>query len=202
MGTASASLRWSPVADTTTLYLVRHGEIDRPRTEDFVNAVLTERGIEQVHEVGLKWTHPIPDIIYCSPLARSVETASVFAKVFRRPIKTVHGLEEWSATDKDVPQNVYRETERKCWADFDYENDHGESLNHATQRIIHHLAEIARRHPRRPVMVSGHGILFALFVAHVKGVRATEESKDHIAFAHWAVVEHRRGWRIVRDFGA
>lgn len=190
------------MADATTLYLVRHGEIDRPRTEDFVHAVLTERGIEQVHHVGLKWKLSIPDVIYCSPLARSVETASVFAKVFRRPIKTVYGLEEWSATEKDVPQEVYRETERKCWADFNYENDDGESLNSATQRIIHHLTELARLHPRRPVMVSGHGILFALFLGHVKGVRASEESKDRIGFAHWAVFEYRRGWRMLRDFGA
>lgn len=189
------------MAEASTLYLVRHGEIDRPRTEDFVNAVLTDRGIAQVHDVGTKWTLPIPDMIYCSPLARSVETASVMAAAFRRPIKTVQGLEEWSATDKNVSQERYREIERRCWADFDYGNDEGESLNHATQRVIHNLTEIARRHRGRPVMVSGHGILFALFIAHLRGERATEESKDRIGFAFWAVIEHRSGWLIARDFG-
>jgi probable phosphoglycerate mutase len=188
------------VAEPTTLYLVRHGEIDRPRTQDFVHAVLTDVGLQQVHDVGTNWTLPIPDIIYCSPLARSVETASVLAAAFRRPIRTVHGLEEWSATDKDVPQETYRETENRCWADFDYGNDEGESLNHATQRIIHHLTEIARRHSGRPVMVSGHSILFALFMAHLRGEPATEESKNRIGFAWWATVEHRSGWLVVRDF--
>lgn len=188
------------MADATTLYLVRHGEIDRPPAEDFVHAVLTDRGLGQVHDVGTRWTLLIPDIIYCSPLARSVETASVLAAAFRRPIRTVQGLEEWSATDKDVPQETYREIERRCWADFDYGNDVGESLNHATQRIIHHLTEIARRHPGRPVMVSGHAILFALFVAHLRGERATEASKNRIGFANWSTVERRSGWLIVRDF--
>jgi broad specificity phosphatase PhoE len=189
------------VAEPTTLYLARHGETDRPPAADFDLAVLTERGVQQVHDLGLRWTLPIPDLIYCSPLPRSIETGSVLAKVFRRPIKTVHGLEEWAATEKDVSQDVYRATERKCWADFDYENDDGESLNEATQRIIHHLAEIARVHPRRPVMVAGHAILFALFFGHIRGERATEESKDRIKFADWAVVEHRSRWHIVRDFG-
>jgi len=129
--------------------------------------------------------------VSCPAIRCSVETASVFAKVFRRPIKTVHGTEEWAATEKDVSQAVYRETERKCWEDFDYENDDGESLNRATQRIIHHLTEIARRHPGRPVMVSGHAILFALFFGHLRGERATEESKDRIKFASWSVVERR-----------
>ena len=189
------------MADPTTFYLVRHGETDRPPTEDFDDAVLTEAGVLQVHDVATRWTLAIPDLIYCSPLPRSVETASVFAKVFRRPIKTVHGTEEWAATERDVSQAVYRETERKCWADFDYENDDGESLNRATQRIIHHLTEIARRHPGRPVMVSGHAILFSLFLGHLRGERATEASKDRIKFAHWAAVEHRSGWQVVRDFG-
>ena len=189
------------MADPTTLYLMRHGETDRPSTEDFDLAVLTDEGVRQVHDAATRWAFPIPDLIYCSSLARSVETASVLAKVFRRPIKTVHGLEEWAATEKDVSQEVYRETERKCWADFDYVNDDGESLNHATQRILHHLTEIARRHAGRPVMVSGHAILFALFFGHLRGERATEESKDRIKFASWSVVERRSVWRIVRDFG-
>jgi len=189
------------VADPTTLYLARHGETDRPPAEDFEEAVLTEAGVKQVHDLGTRWTLPLPDLIYCSPLPRSVETASVFAKVFRRPIKTVHGLEEWAATEKEVSQEAYRETERKCWADFDYVNDDGESLNHATQRIIHYLTDIASRHPGRPLMVSGHAILFALFFGHLSGERATEASKDRIKFAYWAVVEHRSGWSIVRDFG-
>lgn len=188
------------MVEPTTLYLVRHGEIDRPPVAEFDEAVLTDHGRDQIHALALRWPLPIPDLIYCSPLARSIETASVFASVFRRPIRTVHGLEEWGATQRNVPQDVYRDLERRSWADFEFVNDEGESLSHATNRIIYHLRDIAGRHADRAVMVSGHAILFALFIAHVRGERATEEAKNRIGFANWGVMEHRRGWRVVRDF--
>jgi len=189
------------VADPTTLFLIRHGEIDRPPVYTFDDAVLTNRGADQIHEVALAWAHPIPDMIYCSPLPRSVETASIFAAVFRRPIRTAHDLEEWAATESDVPDYKYKEIERQCWADFNYGNDDGESLHHATDRIVRLLTEIADRHKGRAVMVSGHAILFALLVAYVRGDRATESSKDRIGFGHYAIAEHARDFRFVRDFG-
>lgn len=188
------------MAETATLYLLRHGEIDRPPVASFDDAVLTERGRAQIHALALRWRLPLPDVVYCSPLPRSVETASVVAVVFRRPMQTVHGLAEWAATEQDVPQEVYRDLERRCWADFDFQNDDGESLHHATDRIVEHLTAIAKRHPRRSVMVSGHAILFALFVALVRGERATEASKDRIGFGHWAVLEYAGTFRFVRDF--
>lgn len=183
------------------MYLIRHGEIDRPPVYNFDDAVLTERGADQIHEVALGWGHPIPDMIYCSPLPRSVETASILAAVFRRPIRTVRDLEEWAATEDDVPESTYKEYERRCWADFNFENDHGESLHHATDRIVRVLTEIAERHEGRAVMVSGHSILFALLVAYVRGDRATERSKDGIGFGQYAIVEHSTRFRFVRDFG-
>jgi broad specificity phosphatase PhoE len=189
------------VVSPTTLYLLRHGEIDRPPVYRFDDAVLTERGIDQIHGLALRWTHAVPDMIYCSPLPRSVETASICAAVFRRPIRTVRDLEEWAATEMDVPEAAYKELERRCWEDPNYENDSGESLHHATDRIVRVLTEIAGRHEGRPVMVSGHAILFALLLAYVRGDRATEASKDRIAFGSHAIAEHREGFRVLRDFG-
>src|SRR2546425_5557968 len=156
-GTASgsASSEWSLVDDPTTLFLLRHGEIDRPPVAQFDDAVLTERGREQIHGMALRWKHRTPDVIYCSPLARAVESASICAAVFRRPIRTDHAIEEWAATEQDVPQATYKDLERKCWADFDFRNDTGESLNHATVRVASALTDIARHHPGRPVMVAG-----------------------------------------------
>ena len=184
----------------TTLFLLRHGEIDRPPVAQFDDAVLTERGREQVHGMALRWKHRTPDVIYCSPLPRSVETASICAAVFRRPIRTVHELEEWAATEQDVPQDVYKDLERKSWADFDFQNDSGESLNHATVRIASALTEITERHAGRPVMVAGHAILFALFIAQVRGERASEAAKDEIPFGSHCVVEHLGQFRVMGNW--
>jgi len=189
------------VADPTTLYLLRHGEIDRPPVALFDDAVLTDTGLKQIHELALRWTHRIPEMIYCSHLPRSVETASILAAVFRRPIRTIGDLEEWAATEQDVPQETYVEWERRCWADEDYQNDSGESLRHATDRIVGVLTDLAARHAGRAVMVSGHAILFALFLARVQGGRATEDAKNRIGFGHYAIVEHQGSFRIARDFG-
>lgn len=189
------------MADPTVLYLLRHGEIDRPPVAQFDDAVLTDPGRVQVHDLALRWPHPVPDLIYCSHLARSVETASILAAVFRRPLRTVRGLEEWAATEWDVPQDTYLEWERQCWADFDHVNYEGESLHHATDRILDVLSRIVKDHPGRPVLVSGHAILFSLFRAHVLGERATEDAKNRIGFAWYAIVEHQDRFRVARDFG-
>lgn len=184
----------------TTLFLLRHGEIDRPPVAQFDDAVLTERGRNQIHELAEAWLHAVPDYIYCSHLPRSVETASIFASVVRRPVRMMHDLEEWAATEQDVSQKAYKALERRCWEDFDFENEEGESLNHATERIVGALTGVARRHRGRPILVSGHSILFALFVAHVRGERATEAAKDRIAFGSLAITEHGGAFRIVKDF--
>jgi len=189
------------VADPTTLYLIRHGEIDRPPVAQFDDAVLTEEGREQIHDLALRWTHPVPDLVYCSRLPRSVETASLLAAVWRRPTQTVRELKEWAATDGNVRQETYLEWERRCWADFDHHNDEGESLHHATDRIVDMLTKIAGDHAGRPIAVSGHAILFALFAAAVRGGHATEASKNRIGFGHYAIVESHSGFRIARDFG-
>jgi len=188
------------VDEPTTLFLLRHGEIDRPPVAQFDDAVLTEHGRDQVHRMALRWQHRTPDVIYCSPLARSVETASICAAVFRRPIRTVHELAEWAATEQDVPQDAYKALERKCWSDFNFQNDSGESLNHATVRIASVLAEIAERHAGRPAMVAGHAILFALFLAQVTGDRATEAAKDQIPFGSHCVVAYAGAFRVMGNW--
>lgn len=199
---ASAWSRWFRVADPSTLYLLRHGEIDRPPVWQFDDAVLTDRGRKQVRALAETWPHAVPDVIYHSPLPRSMETASICAVVWRRPTKPMRELNEWAATEKDVPQETYRILERKCWADLDFRNDAGESLGHATERIRDSLTTIATRHEGRPVLVSGHAILFALFLAQVRGERATEAMKDRIGFGSYAIVEHRSAFLVRRDFSA
>ncbi|HEV8593942.1 MAG TPA: histidine phosphatase family protein [Thermoplasmata archaeon] len=188
------------MADPTLLFLIRHGEIDRPPVAQFDDAVLTDRGRQQIHSLALQWKHAKPDLIYCSPLPRSVETASVFAAVQRRPIHLAHDLKEWSATDQDVPQETYIEWERRCWADFNHQNDDGESLHHATDRILGFLTTLGGRHRGRPVMISGHAILFALFRAAAFGERATEDSKNRIQFGAYAILEYDGDFRIAREF--
>lgn len=189
------------MADPTTLYLLRHGEIDRPPVAQFDDAVLTARGQRQIHALALDWTYGLPEMIYCSPLPRSVETASILASVFRRPIGLVHELREWSATDDDVPQETYVEWERRCWADIHYQNHAGESLHHATNRILGVLGTLAGRHEGGRVIVSGHAILFALFLAVVRGQPPTEDLKNQIGFGHYAIVESQGEFRFVREFG-
>ena len=188
------------MAEPTTLFLLRHGEIDRPPVAQFDDAVLTDRGRDQIHAMALRWRHRAPDIVYCSPLARAVETASICAAVFRRPIRTEHALEEWAATERDVPQETYKDLERQCWADFNFQNDMGESLNHATVRVASALTEIAEQHEGRPIMIAGHAILFSLFVAQVQGERASEQSKDAIPFGSHCVVEFQGQFRMMGNW--
>ena len=67
--------------------------------------------------------------------------------------------------------------------------------------IVGMLSTIAGDHTGRPIAVSGHAILFALFAAAVREERATETSKNRIGFGHYAIVESHSGFRIAPDFG-
>src|SRR3990172_8977004 len=64
------------------------------------------------------------------------------------------------------------------------------------------LERIGDEHEVRTVAVSGHGTLFSVVLARLKGERPTEAYKNSVGFAHAAIVGAGSGLRIVRDFRA
>jgi broad specificity phosphatase PhoE len=122
------------------------------------------------------------------------------ANAFGRSITKRPCLREWSADDSGIPQDEYKALERRAWADFEFVPPGRESLSQATMRARQCLEEIAEATDRSTAAVVGHGTMFSLVTASLKGDRPTEAYKDSIGFAAAAIVESGSRLRLVKDF--
>jgi broad specificity phosphatase PhoE len=109
-------------------------------------------------------------------------------------------LREWSANDSGIPQDEYKALERRAWADFEFVPPGRESLSQATIRGRQCLEEIGEATNGSTAAVVGHGTLFSLVTASLKGDQPTEAYKDSIGFAAAAIVESGSGLRLIQDF--
>ncbi len=186
---------------TATLVLVRHGEIVRPPyTSNFDRAPLSERGENQIRALARAWPAGPPSAVFASPLRRSIESAIILATAFGRSISKRSCLKEWSADESGMPQPEYIALESRAWADLDFVPPSKESLARAAVRGRVCLEEIAQAVDGASAAVVGHGTLFSLVTATLRGDRPTEAYKNSIAFASVAIVEAGSSLRLVRDF--
>jgi broad specificity phosphatase PhoE len=71
----------------TTLYVIRHGDVDNPSNMMYGrerNIALTQKGVTQLRNVGigLKNKGVNPEIIYTSPLLRAIQSSNAIAESF------------------------------------------------------------------------------------------------------------------------
>jgi len=186
---------------TSTLVLVRHGEIVRPPyTSNFDRAPLSRRGEEQVRDLARAWPVRRPDEVFASPLRRSIESAIILSEVFGLPVSKRPCLKEWSADESGIPQAEYAALEKKAWANPDFVPPSKESLAQAAVRGARCLESIAKTSEGQTVAVAGHGTLFSLVTASLRGEPPSEAYKNSIGFAAVAIVEAGSGLRLVSDF--
>ena len=87
-----------------------------------------------------------------------------------------------------------------CLEDLDYAPPSRESLRMATERGRACVEGVARDHDRDTVVVMGHGTLFSLLTASLKGVPPTATYKASVGFGHAAILRAGSVLRLVRDF--
>ncbi len=90
--------------------------------------------------------------------------------------------------------------EKKAWADQGYIPPSKESLSQAAVRGTRCLESIATSSDGQTVAVAGHGTLFSLVTASLKGARPSEAYKNSIGFGAAAIVEAGSGLRLTSDF--
>jgi broad specificity phosphatase PhoE len=129
-----------------------------------------------------------------------MESAAVLAEAFHRSTAQRRCLKEWSPDESGIPQEAYKRLERTCWGDLDFVPSSGESLKEAATRGRSCLDGIAGELNVTTAAFVGHGTLFSLVTAGLKGERPTEAYKDSIGFGHAALLESGSALRLVRDF--
>ena len=143
----------------TKFYLIRHGQTVfnvKGRIQGWCDSPLTELGIAQAKELGLKLKNYSFDTCFCSTSERAIDTANYILGDRNIDVHPIKGLKEQCFGDfeaeyaKDVfKDNVsYPNGYRFC---------HGEDHNEVVERFLLSLRKIASEYPNANVLIVSHG---------------------------------------------
>lgn len=136
----------------TRVYFVRHAQSDWRSGSDRERG-LTAEGQEDAKVVLEFLRDKQPDVFYCSPYRRSLDTIREAAEFFSLPIHTDERLREREA----APGGNNLELFQKRWADFDWHEPGGEALRPVQERNIAALAEILEHNRNKTIVIGTHG---------------------------------------------
>ena len=163
----------------TRFILVRHGQTEWNREERFrgrADLDLNEIGRSQASAAALHVkTIPVA-AIYCSPLKRTYETASIIAEQLNVPVEPLDGLIDidfgrWQGLSREEAAKQDSELLGK-WLKSPQEVRFpgGESLAVVRQRIVAAVEELAARHTDGTVMLVSHMVVCKVLLCAMLGL--------------------------------
>ena len=166
---------------STRLYLVRHGATELTAEDRFSGAIgvdLSDEGRAQVQCLASRLGGERISKVYCSPLSRTVETATILAQPHALPLVQRDGLREishgrWEGlTRQDVEARF--PDEYAAWeADpFTFAPQDGESGVAVLARALPVIREIVVAHAGENVLVVSHKATLRLLLSSLLGFDA------------------------------
>jgi broad specificity phosphatase PhoE len=166
---------------TTRLFLVRHGATELTAENRFSGAVgvdLSDEGRAQVKCLAARLADEQIAAVYCSPLGRAVETATILCEPHR--LTPIHrdGLREishgrWEGlTRREVEERFIGEYEAWEADPFTYAPPDGESGVSVLARALPVIREIVLAHGGRNVLVVSHKATLRLLISSLLGFDA------------------------------
>lgn len=136
----------------TKVYFVRHAQPEHSFEDDRTRP-LTAEGEKDTEIVTDFLKDKEIDVFYSSPYKRSVDTISNAASFYGKRIITDERLRE---REKGIGGNKFGMFHKR-WADFDYREENGESINMVQKRNIDALTEILKDNYGKNVVIATHG---------------------------------------------
>ena len=163
---------------TTRLYLIRHGATPLSAEDRFAgseNVQLSDEGRAQVTRLAHRLEHDPIDACYCSPLDRTVETASVIAKPHGLTPITQDGLREinhghWEGLSRREVEDQFPE-EYAAWESdpFTFAPEGGESGISVLARALPVIREIVVSQKDRNILVISHKATLRIIISSLLG---------------------------------
>lgn len=159
--------------NTTTLILVRHGDVEGGKLLlGHTDSPLSDEGRQAVRLTAAKLASTKIDALYSSDLSRSVESASIIGEARGLPATRVSAFRElhmgeWDGLHTSEVFKTQREELDRWWRDpAGYRTPGGEGLADLHARVVPALMEVVERHRGETVCLVAHGgvnrvILFA-----------------------------------------
>ncbi|MDF2191153.1 histidine phosphatase family protein [Paraflavitalea sp. CAU 1676] len=161
-----------------TVYLLRHGQTpwnaDNNRYCGRTDIPLTEKGVQQAHEVRRQLEGVQIDAVYSSPLQRALKTAEIASgqKVIadQRLIEVDFGEWEYKTREQFVAEDP--ETWQRWESDplMAPAGRTGETGQQILSRVVDFFAEKLNEHKNGTILVAAHNGVNRLYLAHKLGM--------------------------------
>ena len=166
---------------TTRIYLVRHGATTLSAEDRFAGATdvpLSEEGRRQAAALAARLADDSIAAVYCSPMQRTIETASIVAQPFGLPPQPRDGLREihhghWEGRTRAQVEAEFAD-EYAAWETdpLTFAPDGGESGLSVMARALPVIRDIVVRHDRQNVLVVSHKATIRLVISSFLGFDA------------------------------
>ena len=155
----------------TTLYLMRHGAIDRSEVDCFIgqtDSPLSREGRLQAHTWRIELENAAFIAVWASDLKRATETAEI---IFEDRVKCVKNSRELREIHLGEWDGVPRDRVRKCHADLwhargknlaDFRPPGGESFRDLQERVVAQVSRIETETPGKVCIVTHAGVIRVL----------------------------------------
>ncbi len=160
----------------TRLILVRHGYTfwnEEKKYQGFSDINLNPQGIEEARKLAKRLSFEKIDMIYSSPLKRSLETAEIVNENFKQKIHIRDCLKEinfgdWEGFTFEEIVSHYPELSDEWLAKpADMRPPNGENFRDLQERAIKVLHEIYDLNKGKNVLIVTHGGLISVIVCHI-----------------------------------
>jgi probable phosphoglycerate mutase len=165
----------------TRLFLVRHGATSATAENRFSGSLdvdLSDEGRAQVEHLSARLADDKICAVYCSPMRRTIETATILSKPHGLPLATRDGLREishgrWEGLTRDDVENRFAK-EYAAWETdpFIFAPQDGESGLGVLARAMPVIREIVVAHEGENVLVVSHKATLRLIVSSLLGFDA------------------------------
>jgi probable phosphoglycerate mutase len=166
---------------TTRVFLVRHGATVLSAEDRFAGSTdveLSDEGRKQARGLAGRLAREKLGAVYCSPMQRTVETATLAAAPLGIVPKTIDGLREishgrWEGMTRAEVEVAFAE-EYAAWEEdpFTFAPEGGESGLNVLARSLPVIREIVVRHEDEAVLVVSHKATIRLLISSLLGVDA------------------------------
>ena len=143
---------------------IRHGEAN------YTTDKLTCKGRKQI-----KWSYDYikdekPLAIYCSPTARTLQTANILNKKFKVPMHIMSEITERQYL-KNKERDLYWDEFDKHYLDYNYKNDHFETCKDFIDRCHNGFRKIlSKSKENSTVIICAHSSTFYALTSYINGI--------------------------------
>jgi broad specificity phosphatase PhoE len=170
-----------PVPGTTRILFVRHGATQLSAEDRFAGAVNVELSAEgqfQAERLAARLADEAITAVYCSPMARTMHTATILAAPHRLPLLQRDGLREinhghWEGMRRADVEAQFPE-EYAAWEEdpFTFAPQGGEAGVNVIARALPVIREIVLEHRGQHVLVVSHKATLRLLISSLLGFDA------------------------------